>query len=54
MPKASKKASTRKRTSVKNLSTKTKDISQKEAKRVKGGGSSSITINGVAFKKSSI
>ncbi len=50
MPKSTKKATTRKRTTVKNLPAKVKDISSKEGKRVKGGFRSSrgqtLTING--------
>ena len=38
MPKATKKTTTRKRTALKDLPAKVKDVTKKEGKRVKGGG----------------
>lgn len=39
MPNATKKTTTRKRTALKNLPAKVKDVTKKDSKRVKGGDS---------------
>jgi hypothetical protein len=52
MPKSTTKATSQKRTTVKDIPAKVKDVSSKEGKRVKGGFRSSrnqtLTINGTS------
>jgi hypothetical protein len=54
MPKATKKATKRKRTTLENLPAKVKDVSGKDANRLKGGAQGtlprSLTINGNSMR----
>lgn len=50
MAKTTKKTTKRKRTALKDLPAKSKEVTKKEGQRVKGGGrGKTLTINGIPF-----